>query len=516
MNQNKSIIKGRQGAKRRKLNGQSNENEIQSSYIFKLPVEIFEYILDYLPLQNLNTVSETCKYMKRIVAEFYRRHFSGLCPIFCEEQKMINQKILFNCVDIRMNDFIIGVVEKITICNSDHFKSFCSRNWKLDQLRKLILSYFSLPYVKVRLKGVQKLLCNLEYLHIYSMEDELYESHLENFLSLTPNIKRLYLEGTVFENNNRRWKDETIGKKWLMHRYPTLEHCSIEYGPQTSYSTYVLPIATFLELNPNIHSFGIDSLILWKNRDSIKVAQIKLDNLMIFISNELIYMKEIEKFQSLCHLLNELHCLGLYKRLTMYSSCVLEPFDQELIDEMAKLNALNDLRIYTYKCNHITLANLEQLEEISISESSIIKDLESTTNSLKHLERIHFGRSNLNHLMLFISKTSKLKQMKVDWFLNMDDNMELHQIINLSALNKERAKLLNATKVTLYVEERVYLATKRAKRELDLDLIKLKRLESHDWDYDVHFRWPNDKKSDGNKILRWLPTGEKTYSRPIL
>lgn len=52
------------------------------------------------------------------------------------------------------------------------------------------------------------------------------------------------------------------------------------------------------------------------------------------------------------------------------------------------------------------------------------------------------------------------------------------QFINLDRLNRERAKLPNAEKITLYVDERLYLATKWTRRETDLPFIRLKRFES--------------------------------------
>lgn len=186
-------------------------------------------------------------------------------------------------------------------------------------------------------------------------------------------------------------------------------------------------------------------------------------------------------------------------------------FDQESIDEIAKLNVLIKLHLneFTSYSKHLTLATLTQLEEIRISDSRLIEDLESLATSLEHLERIHFGRSNLDHVMLFVSRCSKLKEMKVTWFLNGDENFEIHQIIGLSSLNKERAKLLNATKITLYVAEDVYLATKRVKREIDFDLIKLQRFASKVWDNSLYINTNYTTQKYGETHTRWSKTGEK-------
>lgn len=57
-------------------------------------------------------------------------------------------------------------------------------------------------------------------------------------------------------------------------------------------------------------------------------------------------------------------------------------------------------------------------------------------------------------------------------------NIDYEKILNLAALNRKRAKLVNAKKITLFVEEHVYLATKRTNRQTDLDFIKLKRTDT--------------------------------------
>lgn len=81
----------------------------------------------------------------------------------------------------------------------------------------------------------------------------------------------------------------------------------------------------------------------------------------------------------------------------------------------------------------------------------------------------------MGHLMLLTSRSSKLNQIKVDWFLEEDLNIGMHKIIELSAMNKERAKLLNAKKITMYVKEDIYLALKNAGQDIDLEFKELRR-----------------------------------------
>lgn len=77
------------------------------------------------------------------------------------------------------------------------------------------------------------------------------------------------------------------------------------------------------------------------------------------------------------------------------------------------------------------------------------------------------------------------------------DHLLGHEDINLSIMNKERLNLPNAEKTTPYVKEYVFLTTKRTQLEIDLDLIKLKRIESFAWGHDfnsIEYHEKNFKK----------------------
>lgn len=54
-------------------------------------------------------------------------------------------------------------------------------------------------------------------------------------------------------------------------------------------------------------------------------------------------------------------------------------------------------------------------------------------------------------------------------------------------LNEESAKLPDEIKITLYVIEEVYFATKWATQVIDLDFIKLKRSGSYVWYHNTRF-----------------------------
>lgn len=98
--------------------------------------------------------------------------------------------------------------------------------------------------------------------------------------------------------------------------------------------------------------------------------------------------------------------------------------------------------------------------------------------------------ANFEHIVPFIKHGTKLRKIIIQDFDIADFLKDMHEdredsryedyikdntneatsgeqpiIINLSVLNIERAKLPNAEMITLYVDEKVYSATKLARRE---------------------------------------------------
>lgn len=485
MSRTHSRDENKRSVKRRKLNDQCIE--LQSSEIFKLPVELLEYIFDYLPAKDLHSVTITCRWLQQVGIRCYQQNFSGVVSRFSFEEILrkanVYTPIGFECVELNpsRDKLIMKFIDKVEFNYLEDFEHFYNRNWKFQQLKRLILRNIDLRKVKVSLKRVQRLLHGLEDLHI-SFSDSGREKpakYFENILSLTPNIKRLSL------------KHANIS----IREYPTLKRFEIV-------SDASFPVVSFLELNPNIRSFGMSSNHLWENRFAIEDSQIKLDDLAIYPN----YWRSRPHYLiSICHVLNQFHFQGLYKRLKLSISDSFE-FNQEMVDELAKLNGLSDLFVGTQVrfFEHVTLSALKHLEEISVPDSRYIRDAESLVNSLEDLKRIHFGRATPDHVMLFISQHPKVTAMKVDFFLDSDENFNLHQILRLSTVNRERAKLRNVEKVILYVQEDVYLATKQARQETDFEFIKLQRLESQLWDNDFYFG-----HNEEDYTCLFLKTGKK-------
>lgn len=123
---------------------------------------------------------------------------------------------------------------------------------------------------------------------------------------------------------------------------------------------------------------------------------------------------------------------------------------------------------------------------------------------LRNLNRIEFRTSTLDHVRLFLRTNPKLQQMKVYSFLDVNYAWQDKLVLDLCKLNKERCQLTNGMKTTLYVSESV--ATKWAKRDTNLGLIQLKRVESceliNEFDFVGDENYSGEKTRDSLNNIR--------------
>lgn len=139
---------------------------------------------------------------------------------------------------------------------------------------------------------------------------------------------------------------------------------------------------------------------------------------------------------------------------------------QETLNQLATVKGLSGLQAIVVN-DSLSFPALETLEELKISNIKKIADLASIKTNLKRLE---FVSADFNDIMPFIRESVEMRTIKIEYFFDCS--------IDLLKLNKEREKLQNAHKITMYVDERTYLDTKWAMKETNFGLIRLKRIDS--------------------------------------
>lgn len=277
-------------------------------------------------------------------------------------------------------------------------------------------------------------------------------------------------------------------------------------------------------MNSNIRKLAINLKVLWDNKESLKAANLSLEELSInMISDHCTYYTKLTELTSVCQLLNELHEMGAYQRLKLYVD-YNEDFN---LTEFASLSALIKLHVtqrtynFDYPLNdkvthsdRFALSTFRSLQEIYVRSSFNINDIEATADNLENLERIEIVSAVLDDLIPLIKRAKNLRKIKVKRFIRtfshvkrtneklywiytdssvqtyLYEEQKVIQFIIVELSLNERSKLSNVKMITLYVNEDVYLATKWMMRQTEFEFIQMKRVSSFEWDYDFECGFP--------------------------
>lgn len=172
-----------------------------------------------------------------------------------------------------------------------------------------------------------------------------------------------------------------------------------------------------------------------------------------------------KKLLNVIDFLNELHQRGFYKRLHIF--VVTQEF-QNHIDAFKVLVTVHFLDVlYGLPCP--TSTSLTELGVQFLSGSNNIASL------YPNLKRFWIYGASVDDIFPLIRHSRHLKEILVFRF-----HCVYKSVLNPTTLNAERNKLNGAEKLTIYVNERIYLATKWASKSINLDLIEIKRTVSYD------------------------------------
>lgn len=433
-------------------------NQERSANILKLDIDCYEEAFDYFPLGDLISVGRTCKRLQQVAGHCYQQNYSDM-PIFASEDgvEIFDFFEVLNQIDV--NHFA-PFIQKICF-HKPNFRTFFELKSKFCRLKEILICDFKLTDM-ISLKEIP--IENLEVLCISGCElsYDFYE-----IIGRCTKLKRL-------EILNCKGKFS-----WLGQKYPALEHFKFDTQKKLNER-----IPAFLELNPNIRTFATNLTFFWENRNKMMSANIKLDDLGIRIDT--INNGNLEKSTS--GLLNELYDRGFYRKLQLE---IPYGINQEQMNRLGSLNALNKL-FYPNSCgpDRITFPKLNNLEELYVDDSEHVVNFKMMVNVCINLKRIHFLLAGMDDIMPFIKRSADMQAIKVEVLGSVDNfNANIGIIIDLLALNKERSKLPDARKITLYVEERHYLATKWAIKEIDLEYIRLRRKQSFDWHHNFRLNF---------------------------
>lgn len=421
--------------------------------IFNLANDCCYAILDWLCIDDLRSFGQTCKWAQRVAANFYKMNYASLNLNVDEYRKMSSSYIfdLESAQRIRIAQGIrVGSTTKLDAYR--YIETYCSQPIKQIHLVRTTLSV-------AKVNCLKKVLLTVECVILDNCT--ISGGFYQNFLKFCGNIKKLCIHSGHVRNAGGYHILIGTDNDWLTRKYPTLEHLDMQHD----FTQKIVELKTFFKQNPNVRNFTTYSNFFLENLEFFR--NIKLDKLEIGV--------ESKDRTKICKHLITLHGHGVFHRLQL---------DDVLFDEIPSLNTLHE-----FLYSRPDIAELSPLP-VSIKKMRIVDSfsietltIESFVRNVVGLESVCLGCSTIEIVMNFACRLAKLKKIRITRFWDIKAPTKL----DIAAWNKQRKKLAGAEKVTIYVPENLYLATKWATNKTDYSLIELKREHSYDCDYGSYF-----------------------------
>lgn len=399
-----------------------------SSSILKLDIDCLEELFEWLSIKDLLALRRTCKRFKRAVDYYIKTN----CPALGS---------------FRLDAHNIDIFRKMELSSIE----------LVQKLELLIGISYDEAMNASQFEAVKCVLNKLETLTIESkaISDDFYDAVLKH----CHNLKKLVIMYDV-----DTWLN-IVGSNndWLLRQYATLEHINFQEICPRTFVDRIDEIVTFFVQNSSIRIFSTSLEFLREYAFPLNDSGVKLDELRVIehTSPDFLDYDCLELFR-------ELHDKGFYKKLHLSG----EMFDIHMLEN--DLAMITPLGVERLSLNYSTfiLPALPDIKEIYFDNF----DEPHQFANVKNVERLHFHKLNCDQIMLAIREFPKLTLFK---FHELTNDVET---INLSALNREREKVTGASKVTIYVDDKIFLATKWASPKTVYSFIELKRSQTYYWE----------------------------------
>lgn len=421
---------------------------ISSSTNKELDVNCLETKFDSLTLEKLIGLAQTNEKLRPLAGKFFHDHFAA--KVYGEKANIYSEMkgILINC----FSEF----VRSVHMGDGDLRIFLLNRFQSLNEIEFYRGKLSSVDCVKDVLPNLE----TLKFIHC-----ELDSDVHEKFLQFCVKLKRLYVRDCNSGGKQRKFFIGT-SNNWLNNKYSTLEHLEVNSRSKVD------GVIHFLTINPNIHTFSTTIEFLIANKDAIAISNIKLDVLSILHAFTNIDEKIFKKF---VRQLIELQKRSFFKKLNLFYALPAGKYNypSHLLSNVHKLYIVTETR-------PITFSHLIELEELYLFNITQMEDFDAAFNKLTKLNFIYFEQATIENILPFITRLRHLKHIKIGSIGNGLHFDGRKKILDLSAINDERAKMTNGNELTIHVNENIYLATKSAFGQTIFNSIKMKRSDAHD------------------------------------
>lgn len=415
--------------------------EEPQTHIFKLNLDCCDEIFALLPLKDLHSLGETCKTMQQVTGSYFQDNYKS------------------SKIWVKHDGFRLGSD------NLNGFSEFAERIWMdggvddfqyagaqcTDSVKEIFFDLFSLNEVKIDcIKGI------LSHVETVLLTDCIIPGDFfDSFLKFCPNIKRLAV--LCFEG---------FQCQWLLRNYPKLEYLKLAGEITFQFDD----LKRFFENNPNVDSFAVDGFYILMNHQLISETTLQFRDLTVSLEPN--YADDANQFLII---FKEFHKRGIYQRLHLFLNG--KQWDERFFDEMSTVPALVNLCL-DYLSSEMSLKISKVLQKLEVFRplNVSLNELEMLAKGCSNLERIVFREASSTEILPFIRYSRKLKVIRVCLLKN---GLYFDGVLNLPKLNVEREKLDSACKVTIYVDEKAFLATKWAIVKSELELVEMRRNSSY-------------------------------------
>lgn len=274
------------------------------------------------------------------------------------------------------------------------------------------------------------------------------------------NVRRLVIKGIH--------DDIVIGadNSWLCRRYSRLDTVHFDdiddVNGVTTRIGNIEGLTTFFNLNPNVRNFTTSYDFLVENLEALLASHAQLTVLKIQTP-----LQPHRIDGEIRNALRRLYDNGFYQRLRL---CNVEIRRQRDLDKIATIRSIEALYIEEMQICAITIPPLmgNSLKEIGWLDVSAINSPNRTAKSLQ-AERMYIHVTSIKEMLPFVRFASNLQSIYVKHF-EEDDEVT---VVDVVKLNKQRAQLDGVRKMTIYVNEDIYLATKHASLPTSCSLVEL-------------------------------------------
>lgn len=383
---------------------------VKIPFIFKLTIDCCDEIFEYLALEDLCSLGQTCKAMQKVVGLYFERNYKG-AEKFIEDDG-IHTVYSMSQGEKRINTSIFNEFTEFASYYNEEKKPLNYFKSHIDEFTSIKHLYFVCTAMNTKkMEYFSKLLEKIEILQIRQCTWRESADVHEIVLKYCKNLKRLHIKddmGCIAYNRGT----------WLQRNYPKLEHLEL-----TLHNKFIFnELKPFFELNPNIQSFATSCHCIWMTRNMLLKLKTQLHSLEIKKFDYEFYGSDEEHGKPVFRLLNQLFEHGFYKQLHFY----VPKLDYKLSDQLVALNGLTKLTIEQFtKC--CDLRQLRKLKELNILDCSKVTQLAMLANNLVSLERLYLQNATYNDILPFIRHSTNLKHFKVP-SLTQPNSMEMLSI----------------------------------------------------------------------------------------